>query len=310
MNLPVAAIVVTYNSELEIDNCLKSLENVAEIVVVDNGSADRTCEVAAGRRIRVQLIANSENRGFAGAANQGAEATSSPLLLFLNPDAAVVSGLEALVRQFGDPSVGAATGRLVDAAGRAQLGFNVRSFPTPASLACELLAVNRLWPGNPVNRRYRCLDMDYHRPQNVEQPAGAFLMVRREVLRRVGGWDERFFPLWFEDVDLCRRIAGAGYSIWYVPGCVAQHRGAHSLASVPAGQRRLYWYGSLLSYSNKHFSPSARAAIRLSVLLGASLRMAASLVRGREWQSYETVMRMALRRRKQETRQVQPHVLT
>jgi len=310
VNLAVAAVVVTYNSELEIDNCLKSLENVAEIVVVDNGSADRTCEIAAGRRAQVRLIANSENRGFAGAANQGVEATTSPLLLFLNPDAAVVSGLEALVRQFEDPRVGAATGRLVDVAGRIQLGFNIRSFPTPASLACELLLINRLWPANPVNRRYRCLDMDYCRSQNVEQPAGAFLMVRREALRQVGGWDERFFPLWFEDVDLCRRIARAGYRIQYEPLCVARHRGAHSLASIPAGQRRLYWYGSLLSYSNKHFSPPARAAVRLSVLLGASLRMLASLARGCERQSYETVIRMALGRRKQETRQVQPHALT
>ena len=101
---------------------------------------------------------------------------------------------------------GAVGGRLVDTDGRPQVGFNVRSFPTPAALACEVLLLNRVWPSNPVNRRYRRLNWDPERPQDVDQPAGAFLMVRREVLENVGLLDEDFAPIWFEDVDLCLRI--------------------------------------------------------------------------------------------------------
>ncbi len=297
MSLDVAAVVVTYNSALEVDNCLRSLENVAEIVVVDNGSTDQTCLAVGRGRKGVQLIAHPENRGFAVAANEGAKATVSPLLLFFNPDAVLLGDLRPLIEQLQNPRVGAAAGRLIDEAGRTQVGFNVRQFPTPTVLAFEALLVNRIWPGNPVNRRYRCLDLDHDRVQEVDQPAGAFLMVRRDVLEGVGYWDERFFPLWFEDVDLCCRIKQAGYSIRYVPGCAARHRGGHSLARISLEQKQLYWYGSLLSYADKHFSPLARGGLRAGVLLGALLRMLGAAGRGGAWQSYIKVMGLALWRR-------------
>ena len=305
MSVDVAAVVVTCNSALEIDNCLRSLENVAEVVVVDNGSTDGTCRVVGGDRKGVRVIANPENRGFASAANQGVKATASSVLLFLNPDAALVSGLSLLLEQLRDPKVGAAAGRLVDLAGRTQVGFGIRAFPTPAALAFEALLVNRIWRRNPVNRRYRCLDLDYGRAQDVEQPAGAFLAVRRDALEAVGMWDERFFPLWFEDVDLCLRIRKAGYSIRYVPDCVARHRGAHSLARISLEQKQIYWYGNLLSYTDKYFSPPARAGMRVWVVAGALLRALAALGRGEAWQFYGKVIGLALRRR-----QVQPNALT
>ena len=131
MSGDVAAVVVTYNSASEVDNCLRSLENVAEIVVVDNGSQDDTCRVVGQHRKGVRFIANPENRGFAGAANQGVRATVSPLVLFLNPDAALLDGVQPLVEQLKGPGVGAVAGRLVNGAGETQIGFNVRAFPTP-----------------------------------------------------------------------------------------------------------------------------------------------------------------------------------
>jgi GT2 family glycosyltransferase len=308
MTLAVAVVVVTHNSAAVIDNCLRSLENVAEIVVVDNGSADDTCRVVQNRR-GVRMIANPDNRGFAAAANQGVRATASPLVLFVNPDVRLVSDLHPLCEELERDDIGAATGRLVDERGRTQVGFNVRAFPRPASLAFEALLLNRIWPSNPVNRRYRCLDLDYERPQDVEQPAGAFLLGRRDVLERVGMWDERFYPVWFEDVDLCRRMRQAGYRIRYVPASRAEHQGAHSVAQIPLDRKQLYWYGSLLTYVDKHFSPAARAGMRLWVALGALLRMLGAAVRGEHWQSYSRVVGLALRR-PTEARQVQPNVLT
>ncbi len=309
MSSEVAAVVVTYHSEAEIDSCLRSLQNVAEIVVVDNGSADRTCEIASRYGTGARLIANRVNRGFAAAANQGARATSSPFVLFLNPDAVLLNSVQPLVEQLQMPGVGAAGGRLLDDQGRTQAGFNIRAFPTPASLAFEALLVNRLWPRNPVNRRYRCLDLDHDRPQEVDQPAGAFLMVRREVLEAVGGWDERFYPLWFEDVDLCRRIRAAGWTIRYVPSAAARHRGGHSLARISLEDRQVYWYGSLLAYVGKYFPARARL-LRACVAGGALVRMAGALGNGRRWMAYWRVLTLALGRPAAETRQVQPNVLT
>lgn len=309
MTLAVAAVIVTYQSAAEIDNCLRSLDNIAETVVVDNGSADATCQVV-GRSKGVRLIANGENRGFAAAANQGLRATRSPLVLFLNPDAAIETDLRGMVKELETPNVGAAAGRLLDTQGSTQVGFNLRRFPTAGDLSREALLLNRLWPGNPWNRLYRCLDLDPARSQDVEQPAGAFLMVRRDVLERVGGWDERFHPLWFEDVDLCRRIRRAGFRIRYLPSCVARHRGGHSLATLSVQQRQVYWYRSLFSYAGKHYSAPARAALRLSVLAGALLRALLALGRGESCRGYGKVMSLALGSHTREARQVQPHVLT
>src|SRR5205085_11469200 len=175
----------------------------AEIVVVDNGSSDGT--LAEIQRRGVRLIANSSNRGFAGAVNQGVQVLDCPYIVLLNPDAVVVSSLEPLRQACDLPRAAAAGGQLLDASGRPQIGFMARRLPTPAALILEVLLLNRIWPGNPVNRRYRGLDLDYSTRLQVEQPAGAFLMVRRSVLLDLGGLDEDF-PLWFEDVDLCRRL--------------------------------------------------------------------------------------------------------
>ena len=238
----------------------------AETVVVDNASTDDTCRIVEGTAPAVRLIRNPENRGFAAAVNQGVRASSSPLVLLLNPDAVVQTSLDDMVRECLMADVGAVGGRLVDATGRPQVGFNVRSFPTPVALACEVLLLNRLWPSNPVNRRYRQLNWNPERPQEVDQPAGAFLMVRREVLETVGLLDEDFTPIWFEDVDLCLRIHLAGYRIRYVPTAVAQHEGGHSLHGVSLEQRQLAWYGNLLRFAHKHFSASALRWLRPVVL--------------------------------------------
>jgi GT2 family glycosyltransferase len=309
VTLPVAVVVVTWNSAREIEKCLDSLPGVAEIVVVDNASCDQTAAVAASRHPRVRVLSNTENLGFAAAANQGVRATTSPLVLFLNPDAALADPLDPLVEALGEPGVAAAAGRLRDEAGSTQIGFNLRAFPTLGSLAAEALLLNRLWPSNPLNRRYRCLGLDHARPQDVDQPAGAFLMVRRDVLETVGGWDERFHPLWFEDVDLCLRIRRAGFRIRYVPACSARHQGGHSLARISVQDKQLYWYRSLLSYTDKHFSKPARSLVRAAVAVGALLRWFASWGRSEERRSYRTVLTLALGRRTAGT-QVQPHALT
>src|SRR6185437_7858278 len=154
---------------------------------------------------------NTENQGFAAAVNQGVRAVDAEYLLLLNPDAKLLTGIDALVdasRQFG-----LAAGKLVDAVGNPQRGFNLRRFPTTASLFFELAGLNRLWPSNPVNREYRCLDRDPDQGGPVEQPAGAFLMFRRDVWQRLNGFDEQFHPVWFEDVDFCRRAVDAGFQI-------------------------------------------------------------------------------------------------
>ncbi len=267
----IAIIIVTYNSAGEIGACLDAaLSTGAEIVVVDNASTDATRAEVERRGVR--LIANAENRGFAAAVNQGFAAVSTPYVLLLNPDAVIQTALTPLRDACDLPGSAGAGGQLVNADGSPQSGFVVRRLPTVACLTLEALLLNRLWPDNPVNRRYRCLDLDLSATAVVEQPAGAFLMVRRTVWLELGGLDESFFPLWFEDVDFCRRIKDRGFSLYYMPRAVAKHTGGHSIPQLPVENRRVYWYRSLLRYTFKHFHPVNARVVCLAVLGGAVLR--------------------------------------
>ena len=104
-------------------------------------------------------------------------------------------------------------------------------------------------------------------------------MIRRDVWEKLGGLDEGFHPVWFEDVDLCRRALDAGFEIDYLPHVKAAHRGGHSVSHLPAGCRMHYWYGSLLRYAAKHLRPSSYRAVWLAALTGAIPRVVAGMVR-------------------------------
>jgi hypothetical protein len=267
----VGIVIVTYNSAAEIAPCLDAaLATGAALVVVDNGSHDGTI-AEVGRR-RVRLIANSENRGFAAAVNQGIASLPYPFILLLNPDAVIQTSLDPLREACELPNVAGAGGLLLGANGIAQQGFMVRRFPTPAVFILEALLLNRGLPNNPINRRYRALDLRFDVPSPVEQPAGAFLMLRRAVWEELGGFDEGFHPLWFEDVDFCRRAANRGYLFYFVPSAVAKHTGGHSIPQLTVELRRFYWYRSLLRFTAKHFRPLAFRPVCLAVVTGAILR--------------------------------------
>ncbi len=275
----VAIVIVTYNSASEIGGCLDALAPLSdvEILVVDNASSDPTRDEVKRRGVR--LLANADNRGFAGAVNQGVHATSAPFVLLLNPDAHLECGLSALESEFSDPRTGAAGGLLTGSDGKPQSGFMARNLPTPAALLLEVLGINRLWPANPVNWHYRCLGVDANNRCPVEQPAGAFLMFSREAFGKVGGFDERFRPVWFEDVDFCARLKRGGYRVFFNPEAVAKHTGGHSVSTLPLEIRQLYWYGSLLEYGAKHYRPLIFRVLCFAVVSGAVARAVPAMLR-------------------------------
>jgi GT2 family glycosyltransferase len=253
----------------------------ATVFVIDNASSDRTLEEVRARA-GVRVIANEENRGFAAAVNQGVRAASlekaAPKhLLMLNPDTRLLTTLDDL--ENASREYGLASGKLLNKTGSPQQGFTIRRFPTPLTMWFELCGFNRLWPSNPVNRRYRYLDRDLDQAGPVEQPAGAFLMFRRDVWERLGGLDEKFYPVWFEDVDFCRRATEAGFRIEYIPQAAAEHLGGHSVGEIPEGCRVLYWCASLLRYASKHFGSSAYRGVCLAVALTSVPRAVAGMIR-------------------------------
>ena len=291
----VAIVIVTHNSADVIGPCLDSIALVrdTEIIVVDNASTDSTCgEVAAAG---ARLIANSGNEGFAAGVNQGVRSTYAPLILLLNPDTRLETGIESLIACFDEPKTGGAGGLLVGTDGKPQTGFMVRNLPTPTALAFEVLGVNRLWPQNRSNWQYRCLGNNPMASVCVEQPAGAFFMFRRAGWEQVGGLDENFWPVWFEDVDFCARLRAAGSTLRYQPEARAIHEGGHSVGRIPSGLRERYWYGSLLKYAAKHYSPLAFGSVCLAVAAGAAGRAIFAFPRGglRVFEVYSSVIRLS-----------------
>ena len=279
-----SVIIVTYNSSAPIEACLRALAaQECEIVVVDNASQDDT--VARVKRLEgqipLQLITISRNIGFAAGVNHGAAAAAGEVLLVLNPDAIAESGaINAMLDAMNRCDAEAVGGALLDDNGQPQRGFAFRRLPSLSTLLCEAVLVNQLWPGNPVNRRYRCLDADLEREQEVEQPAGACLAVRREVWDRLQGMDAGFFPVWFEDVDFCARLQESRAKTVYSPAARFQHSGAHSVGQLAFRDKQLYWYRNTLRYAGKHLSSASVLILRAGIVVGMSLRMVATLFGG------------------------------
>jgi len=281
-----SAIVVTYNSGESIAPCLEALTREdCEIVVVDNASADDTVrqveEFAAWHPVR--FIANEHNLGFGAAINLGAHEAAGDVLLILNPDAIAEPGaVAAILNCILTTQAAAVGGALLENDGQPARGFAFRRIAGLAPLMFEALLLNQLWPGNPVNRRYRCLDADYSKQQEIEQPAGACLAITHTMWDKLGGFDEQFFPVWFEDVDLCRRLRDAGSRISYCPQARFRHTGAHSVGQLSFRDRQLFWYGNMMRYARKHFSKTQVLILRLAIVNGMVLRSIAALFGSRK----------------------------
>jgi N-acetylglucosaminyl-diphospho-decaprenol L-rhamnosyltransferase len=269
----IAAVIVSYNSSGYIGPCLDSClafraAFTSGILVIDNASTDDTLNQIR-QRPAIAVLANTTNLGFAAAVNQGfAHASNADAVLVLNPDVVLLQPPTALEDELAQPNIAAAAGLLVHPSGLPQSGFQVRRFPTPAALVFEVLGINRIWPGNPVNTRYRCLDLDLSSPIDVEQPPGACLLIRRLAWLAANGFDEGFHPVWFEDVDFLQRLTSLGWYVRFTPRFRAQHTGGHSFVGIEWGTRQLYWYGSLLRYSVRHFRKLSCGFIGGSIVLG------------------------------------------
>ncbi len=252
MQLGVA--VVNWNSGDDLRQLLRSLRPLAaeleRVVVVDNGSTDGSqTELPAG--LPLELIEAKENLGFAAAANRAIESLRTPFILLVNPDVEINSeGLQCLLRKISQaPRAAIFTGQLFDRQGNPQTEFQLRPLPTPWGVLKEVLFLEH------ARRRFgfsKGLPERDFGPVRIEQPAAALWLLRREAWEAVRGFDEQFFPAWFEDVDFCKRLNQAGWRIFYLPGCSFVHRGGVSLRTL--GRRRFLdiYYRNMLRYLAKH----------------------------------------------------------
>ncbi len=255
--MKVSCIIVSWNVHELLKKCIQSILERSysfpvEVIVVDNASQDGSAEMVAQNFPAVKLICNSENRGFGAACNQGIAVASGEYVFFLNPDSQLENGaLETLVSYMdAHPDVGMSAPQIRNGDGSIQQ--SVRRFPTTFSQLFILLKLRRFASRIPVLRKYFALDFDYTQDaQEIDQPMGAALLIRTSVLKKVGVFDERFF-IWFEEVDLCRRIKESGQKINYLSSAQVTHSGGKSFVQQGILERQKNFFRSCGRYLRKH----------------------------------------------------------
>ena len=218
----VTAIVVTYNAAPWIERSLESLRGAeAELIVVDNGSTDGTVELVRERFPEARLVEH-ENRGFGAGNNAGMRLGSGGYFLLLNPDAWLTGdALEQLVA-FADahPEAGVVGPKLLNPDGTLQR--SVRGYPTPWRIATEYFFLRKLAPRSRLLNAFFGAGFDHESVRTAEFLPGACLLVRREAVDSIGGFDEDFF-LMSEEVDWCYRFRQAGWDVLFYPGAEVVH---------------------------------------------------------------------------------------
>jgi N-acetylglucosaminyl-diphospho-decaprenol L-rhamnosyltransferase len=282
-------------AKLKTENC----ELATELIVIDNASSDGSAAMVAAEFPAVRLIANTENFGFTRGNNQGLAVARGRHVFFLNPDTEVVGDALATMVAYLDahPEVGALGPEL--RYGDGSLQSSRRRFPTFATALFESTPLAWHWPANPWARRYRMEDQgtgirrqasgirgqepevtptvrraggqnevaaDWLTPigQDVDWVVGAALAVRREVLARVGGFDEGYF-MYSEELDLCRRIKEAGWQIVYLPTAQIIHYEGKSSEQVISA-RHIRFQTSKVRYFRKFHGPFQAEALRVFIL--------------------------------------------
>jgi len=263
----LSVLIVTYNSERLINELLKHLQvefgrergcMCAEVVVVDNASRDSTAELVRTEHPWVKLISSNENLGFAAGNNLAAKHATGRQLLLLNPDAmpqpgCLRRGIELMDRS---PGIGLGGGELLGEDGIRQP--SARMFPT---LRDEFFTLSGLAARFPQSHLFARLDRRWADPDVdavVDWIPGAFVFIPSQIFRQLDGFDERFF-MYYEEVDLCRRLSANGYTIQYWPTLKAVHIGGasaktveHARVSRTGSQLESWRMRSALQYYRKH----------------------------------------------------------
>lgn len=281
----VVVVIVSYECRALLDACLASvfehgsLAGAAptEVWVVDNGSADGTAEMVAGRYPDVRFHAAGANLGFSAANNVALRQTHHEYALILNPDTVLHAGtLPALVELMDrSPDVGIAGCRLVKPDGTFDHASR-RSFPTISGALGHFSGLGRRRRAPRVLAQYRAPEREG--PGPVDAVNGAFMLIRRAALDRVGLFDEGYW-LYMEDLDLCYRFKQSEWVVWYEPSVSATHlKGGSSGTSRRPRQNRAFHYGMYRFY-RKFEAPGRPSALNWLVYTGIAAKLGVSLVR-------------------------------
>jgi GT2 family glycosyltransferase len=276
--MKLSIIIVNYNVKYFLEECLysviRSISNLdAELFVVDNHSSDQSIEYLKPKFPQVVFIVNQENVGFSKANNQAIKLAKGEYILLLNPDTIIgENSLERICRFLDEhPDAGGIGVKMIDGQGHF-LPESKRGFPSPWNSFCKMSGLSKLFPQSTVFGKYHLRYLDEDEINEVDVLAGAFMMLRKEALDKVGLLDETFF-MYGEDIDLSYRIRQGGYKNYYIPEPIIHYKGESTKKDLKYVKN---FYEAMLIFHNKYY-PNANfihkwmihAAVNIQVFFSA-----------------------------------------
>lgn len=273
--MEISFIIVNWNTKDLLRGCLDSVAKTVgslshEIIVVDNASSDGSADMLVREYPSVRLIANSENRGFGAANNQGFAVMKGKYALLINTDAVLTEGAVEKLWRFAEahPRAAIVCGQLLNADGSKQ--NSVAAFPTLLTLCLNTSLLEYLFPGRYPSKRY-----DHREPLEIESAIGACMMVRGQALTEVSCFDDRYF-FFFEETDLAFAMRRAGWGIYQVPDAHIYHFQGKSIGHNARSRIEFYRsrYQFLRKWHGSTYYRAAAAVIFLRLLVDTLLNAA------------------------------------
>ncbi len=300
MNPPaVSILIISWNTREILRDCLKTVyeqtKSVAfEVIVVDNASEDGSADMVRTAFPQAVLIANTTNRGFAAANNQGIAAARGRYVLLLNSDTLILDGAIDKTLAFAEAHAEAAAVACRVLNPDRTWQPTCFMFPSALNLLIGALYLNKVFPHSRLWGRERMTWWDGLEARVVEVVTGCFILVRREAIEQVGVLDESYF-MYGEEADWCYRFRQAGWKVLFTPGAQIVHLGGVSSAQLK-GPMCLQLRASLLLFLRKHRGMASYVAgcafVSLFFLLRLPLWLATAAASGgaraEDWEMVRT----------------------
>ena len=258
--MDLSIIIVNYNVKEFLQNLIHSIEKAStnltkEIIIIDNASDDGSVDFIKEKFPQIKLIANQTNLGFGKANNIGLKQAAGKYILLINPDTLVAEDtFEKMIQFFeSNKNIGLAGCKILNPDGTLQLACR-RSFPGPWTSFTKVTGLSNLFPNSKIFARYNLTYLDENKSYEVDAISGSFMMMRKEVYGKVGGFDEQFF-MYGEDLDLCYRIQKAGYKVFYVHSTQIIHYKGESTKRSSIDETKVF-YSAMHLFVKKHLSTS------------------------------------------------------
>lgn len=254
----VSVCIVTYKARELLRDCLKSLQGntdlAYEVIIVDNGSGDHVSDMLSEEFPSAHLIENTSNLGFTAPMNQALKQGKGRYLLQLNPDTLILS--EALDRMvaFMDahPEIGICGPKVLNRDLTMQKPCR-RGEPTPMAVIAYFLGLSARFPKSKTFGGYLLNYLDEDETSSVDGVSGSCMLIRHEVVDKIGYLDERFFA-YQEDADICRRTREAGWNVYYYPPAQIIHFGGQGGSGVEPFRSIIAWHKAYFQYYRKHLA--------------------------------------------------------